>query len=158
MYKLREIQMLKNIVLVTTMLIAAMTLNTVSAEEWIDLPLTDGTYSVGKLSYHSNTFEIPIAANSDDEFNIHVEQGDTIVYAWTSNITEASLLSTEFHGHIEPGIGQPGKVMFYKVHTDGKGSGRMTAAFTGTHGWYLKNDSENDIVITLNLAGFYRED
>jgi len=154
----REIDMLKNIVLLSTMFIAAVSLNAASADEWIDQPLADGTYSESKLSYQTSTLELVIAASSDEEFNIHVQQGDTIVYAWTSNIAEPSLLLTEFHGHIKPSNGQPGKVMFYKVHKQGKGSGRMTAAFTGTHGWHLKNDSEKDIVIKLNLAGFYKEE
>jgi len=34
-------------------------------------------------------------------------------------------------------------------------SGVFTAPWDGIHGWYLKNDSPKDVVVKLELAGFY---
>jgi len=33
----------------------------------------------------------------------------------------------------------------------------LTAPFSGIHGWYLNNQSTEDIVVVLNVAGFYSE-
>jgi hypothetical protein len=31
----------------------------------------------------------------------------------------------------------------------------LTAPFTGIHGWYLRNDADEPIVVRLKVAGFY---
>ena len=33
--------------------------------------------------------------------------------------------------------------------------GTLVAPFTGIHGWYLRNDGEEAIVVRLKVAGFY---
>ena len=34
-------------------------------------------------------------------------------------------------------------------------SGAFTAPWDGIHGWYLKNDGPKDVVVKVELAGFY---
>jgi hypothetical protein len=67
------------------------------------------------------------------------------------------LLEVEFHGHTDRVGNEPGLLMFYKIHNDGEESETLTAPFSGIHGWYLNNKSAEDIVVVLNVAGFYSE-
>jgi hypothetical protein len=45
--------------------------------------------------------------------------------------------------------------MFYRKASGGTESGSLVAPFDGIHGWYLKNDANNAIVVRLDVAGFY---
>ena len=66
-------------------------------------------------------------------------------------------LTSEFHGHTERVGNAPGTLMYYKIHSDGRESGTLRAPFTGIHGWYLNNTSDDDIVVWLKVAGVYDE-
>ncbi len=45
--------------------------------------------------------------------------------------------------------------MFYSKTGGSPEAGVFTAPWDGIHGWYLKNDSGKDVVVKLELAGFY---
>lgn len=123
--------------------------------DWVDIPLSENTYSDNSLPYNEGSYSIPVAAYSALEFKLGLTEGNSIVYHWEVDMAEPNLLSVEFHGHTEREEGQPGTVMFYKIHSNDEGSGTLIAPFTGIHGWYLNNQSDEDIVITLGVAGFY---
>ena len=60
----------------------------------------------------------------------------------------------EFHGHTKQ-VDGVGDLMFYSKTGGSPQSGVFTAPWDGIHGWYLKNDSPKDVVVILELAGFY---
>lgn len=124
--------------------------------EWNELPLGEGTYQAGEQAYNEGVYEIPVPANSWLEYKLSIEEGGSIVYQWSASGGEPGLLSTEFHGHTEPVDGK-GDLMFYKVHTDSSERGMLKAPFSGIHGWYLNNESDKDVIVTLKVAGFYTE-
>lgn len=45
--------------------------------------------------------------------------------------------------------------MFYRKATGATERGALVAPFTGIHGWYLRNDSKQPLVVRLKVAGFY---
>ncbi len=124
---------------------------------YIDIPLSDNTFSESTISYKSGTYEIPIYAYEALEFQVAILENDSINYEWSVDMENPALLDVEFHGHTDRIGEEPALLMYYKLHNDGKGSGTLNAPFSGIHGWYLNNRSEEDIVITLNLSGFYTE-
>ena len=127
-------------------------------QEWVDVPLSDNTWwEQGSGTWQEGDYEIPLAAGEALEYKVGMNEGAMIVYSWTVEMEDPSLLGVEFHGHTEPVAGAPGTVMFYKVHSEGRESGTLRAPFTGIHGWYLNNQSEQDIVVRLQVAGFYTE-
>lgn len=69
-------------------------------------------------------------------------------------LKDAGLLYAEFHGHTEP-VNGVGDLMFYRKATGDTERGVLTAPFTGIHGWYLRNDGEQPVVVRLKVAGFY---
>lgn len=127
------------------------------APEWIDVPLSAGTWWEQSSAYSTQVFEIPLAAGMALEHMLKMNAGDMIVYSWTVAMEDPALLSSEFHGHTERTGAAPGSVMFYKVHKDGKESGSLRAPFTGVHGWYLNNESAEDIVVRLQVAGYFTQ-
>jgi hypothetical protein len=64
---------------------------------------------------------------------------------------------SEFHGHTPQGNGV-GDLMFYSKSDGSPQSASFTAPWDGIHGWYLKNESPSDVVVKLELAGFYTLD
>jgi hypothetical protein len=131
--------------------------NLAHAQDWIDVPLSDNTWWQQDSAWHTATFDIPIAAGSALEQMIAMEEGSMVVYHWTVEMADPSLLSAEFHGHTERTGEEPGTVMFYSIHNDGQETGTLRAPFTGIHGWYLNNESEQDVVVRLQVAGFFTE-
>jgi len=128
-----------------------------SDKDWIDVPLADRTYFGSEQPYRESEYDILVLNKSAREFKLALDEGQAIVYRWTVEMDNPELLTVEFHGHTEREGDEPGKVMFYKIHKDGKESGALVAPFDGIHGWYLKNDSEQDITLKLSVAGFHRD-
>ena len=124
---------------------------------WIDIPLSENTYAQSSTDYKSGTYEIPVASGEALEYKLNIMEGDSVSYEWTVEMQDSELLEVEFHGHTDRVGEEPGLRMFYSIHKDGRESGTLTAPFSGIHGWYLNNTSEEDVVVVLNVAGFYTE-
>jgi hypothetical protein len=127
------------------------------APEWIDAPLSPETWWEQSAEWKTAVYEIPVAAGKGLEHMLQLNAGDMIVYNWTVAMNEPALLTAEFHGHTERVGTAPGTVMFYSQHKNGKESGSLRAPFTGVHGWYLNNESAQDIVVRLEVAGYFTD-
>lgn len=124
--------------------------------EWIEVPLQDNVFFEAEPMARSDSIEIPLFAGADLEYKLGMQAGQAVSYNWqASNLEDAEDLLVEFHGHTIRDSEAPGDVMFYKRHRSDSGVGYMVAPFDGIHGWYFDNQSNRDIVITLNVAGFY---
>lgn len=124
---------------------------------WVELPLADNTIKTQPRKWRTDVVEIPVAPNGGEiEYKLAVQEGDSFVYSVSyENLVYADEVAVEFHGHTEKGPDGVGDLMFYSV-TDGNAeNGTFTAPFSGDHGWYLKNDSDEEVVARLELAGFY---
>ena len=125
--------------------------------DWIEIPLADHTWSGTEIPLKQGEYEITVEGGSALEYKIGLREGASIVYSLVADLADPSLLDIEFHGHTERAGDAPGTVMFYTIHNDGQEQGVLTAPFTGIHGWYLNNHSEDDVVVTVRIAGFYEE-
>ena len=43
----------------------------------------------------------------------------------------------------------------HKVERRNEASGTLTAPFSGIHGWYWENTTDQEITVTLTSAGYY---
>ena len=145
--------------LILTASVAFAAEETPPAPEWIDAPLSPETWwdqaAEGKGTFTTQTYDISLAAGMELEHMLQMQEGAMIVYHWTVTMDEPSQLTAEFHGHTERSGTAPGTVMFYTKHNNGKESGSLRAPFTGSHGWYLNNQSTQDIVVRLQVAGYF---
>ncbi|MDD9894386.1 MAG: hypothetical protein VXW45_09095 [Pseudomonadota bacterium] len=133
-------------------------LSTCSTEdvEWVEVPLGEDVFFQEELKFRSDTIEIPLFAGADLEYKLGMKLGNAVSYNWqAANLELPDDLLIEFHGHTIRESDAPGDVMFYKRHRTDSASGYLVAPFDGIHGWYFDNQSNGDIVITLNVSGFY---
>jgi hypothetical protein len=124
---------------------------------WREYPLRAGVISLHDTAWKSEVIDIRVPRSGGDlEYKLDMKAGDTIVYTISyGDISHPGLMVSEFHGHTPKGPDGVGDLMFYSKTGGSTEHGAFTAPWSGIHGWYLKNDSEADIVVRLELAGYY---
>jgi hypothetical protein len=126
-----------------------------SQVEWNELPLADGVFREHSTDYRTDVIDIPLEPFGELEYKLGLNEGDSIVYQWDAvELDEPEKLYGEFHGHTPP-VNNVGDLMFYRKATGATERGTLVAPFTGIHGWYLRNEGDEPIVVRLKVAGFY---
>jgi hypothetical protein len=122
---------------------------------WREYPLRDGVIAIQPTKWRSDTVDVKVPAGKGLEYKLTMKAGDALVYSVSfRNLADRTQMVSEFHGHT-PQVSGVGDLMFY-AKTDGSPqNGSFTAPWDGIHGWYLKNNSARDVVVTLDLAGYY---
>jgi hypothetical protein len=127
-----------------------------SQVKWNEQPLSQGVFREHQADYRTDAIDIALEGGGELEYKLGINQGDSIVYQWDAvDLKDGKLLYAEFHGHTEP-VNGAGDLMFYRKATGASERGVLAAPFTGVHGWYLRNDGEQPIVVRLKVAGFYQ--
>lgn len=122
---------------------------------WREYPLREGVIAIQKAKWRTDKIAVPVAAGKGLEYKLTMKKGEGLVYNISyGTLADPKLMLTEFHGHTEQ-VNGVGDLMFYSKTGGSPESGVFTAPWDGIHGWYLKNDSPRDVVVTLELAGFY---
>lgn len=107
---------------------------------------------VGKqLATWEDIVMITVPAKSGLEYKFYINQGAEIAYQW---VTDGGQLYFDFHG--EPAGNKTGYFKSYQETTASQSDGALVAPFTGTHGWYWKNESNHAVRITLKTKGQYK--
>jgi len=126
-----------------------------SQVEWNEMPLADGVFREYSADYRTDIIDIPLEASGELEYKLGLNEGDSIVYQWDAvGLEEPEKLYAEFHGHTPP-VNNVGDLMFYRKANGATERGTLVAPFTGIHGWYLRNDGDDSIVVRLKVSGFY---
>lgn len=126
-----------------------------SQVQWNELPLPDGVFREHSADYRTDVIDIPLEPFGELEYKLGLREGESIVYQWDAvDLKDLEMLYAEFHGHTEP-VGGVGDLMYYRKATGGTERGMLVAPFSGIHGWYLRNDGDQPIVVRLKVAGFY---
>lgn len=112
---------------------------------------TRNTRGLNTSPVWQETLHITIPGLGDKEFKFRIEQGKNLEYAWSA---EGASLFFDLHG--EPEGDTSGAFKSYRVSTADQSDGSIEAPFTGTHGWYWKNEAKNPVTITLNVRGDYQ--
>ena len=122
---------------------------------WREYPLRDGVISIQAAKWRTDTVKVPVPAGKGLEYKLTMKQGEGLVYNISyGTLADPTQMLTEFHGHTKQ-VDGVGDLMFYSKTGGAPQSGVFTAPWDGIHGWYLKNDSPREVVVTLELAGFY---
>ncbi|MBC8212880.1 MAG: HupE/UreJ family protein [Gammaproteobacteria bacterium] len=104
-----------------------------------------------QLSEWKDTINLTIPARADKEYKVFVKQGAAFDYVW---VTDGEKLYFDFHG--EPSGDTTGAFQSFEKNTATHSSGTLVTTFSGTHGWYWKNYTNNPVFITLKLNGEYQ--
>lgn len=102
-------------------------------------------------SFKSEQLAIELAPLEEVEFKARMDEGDTVLYSWTVQ----QPVYVDMHG--EP-LNYPEEPAVRYEEKDGvsSGNGRLTAPFSGLHGWYWLNTNESPVVVTLKVSGYYQ--
>lgn len=139
-----------------SLLVATVAACTAEDVEWIDVPLAENVFFDAPAEYRTEIVEIPVLANADLEYMLDMKTGYAVSYSWEAkDLNDPEKLLAEFHGHTVRTSDAPGDVMFYKQGRAESSAGYLVAPFDGVHGWYLSNETSEDILVTLSLSGFY---
>ncbi len=97
-----------------------------------------------------NTATVVIPPGKGVEYKFKMNKYSNLTYQWNANGTP---LFFDFHG--EPKGDKTGYFKSYTIATASKVKGSMTAPFDGVHGWYWKNNSSQQVTVTLYTQGDY---
>ena len=103
--------------------------------------------------FRTETIEIPMQGDEELEYKFQMSKGQMLLYTWSSGSTE---MYFEFHAEPTEGEYPEDYYMSYQIG-DGStgGHGTLVAPFTGNHGWYFLNLTENPVTIKLEISGYY---
>ncbi|PHR71411.1 MAG: hypothetical protein COA67_06825 [Lutibacter sp.] len=100
-----------------------------------------------------DTIEVIVPAKKGIEYKFKSLKYGSIKYEWS---TDKGIVYIDFHGEVKQ-ENQP-KNVFYESYTlaySNNMAGTLTAPFEGKHGWYFRNETNEDIVVTIRLNGQY---
>jgi hypothetical protein len=102
-----------------------------------------------EADFYSETVEFKVAPREGIEYKYRLDQGEALLYSWKATAP----VNVEFHA--EPDSGPRGYAQTYEKSQGTAASGTLTAPFSGIHGWYWENTTDQEITITLASAGYY---
>jgi len=106
-----------------------------------------------QYSNKEDSIEVIVLAKKGIEYKFKSLKYGNIKYEWT---TDKGIVYIDFHGEVKQ-ENLP-KNVFYESYTlaySNNMAGTLTAPFEGKHGWYFRNETNEDIVVTIRLNGQY---
>jgi hypothetical protein len=100
--------------------------------------------------FNSETVDFTIAPRQGMEYKYRLDKGESLLYSWKTT----GPVNVEFHA--EPDGAPRGYAQTYeKADRQTAASGTLTAPFSGIHGWYWENTTDQPVTVTLSSAGYY---
>jgi len=100
--------------------------------------------------FHHETVTFTLAAKEGMEYKYRLDRGQALLFSWTAS------LPVNYEAHAEPDGAPRGYAQTYE-----KGSARRTASgtlrtpFSGIHGWFWENPTDQPVTVTLSASGFF---
>jgi hypothetical protein len=106
-----------------------------------------------QYSVREDTIEVIVPAKKGIEYKFKSLKYGRTKYEWT---TAKGIVYIDFHGEVKQE--NSSKNVFYESYTlaySNNMAGTLTAPFEGKHGWYFRNETNEDIIIAIRLNGQY---
>ncbi len=102
-------------------------------------------------SIRSDEMSVTLAPNEGTEIKVVLAKGKSVEYSWS---TDGGKANFDVHGD--------SKELKIDYHNYSKGSeqessGKLEAAFDGSHGWFWRNRTSETITVTLKVSGEYTD-
>jgi hypothetical protein len=103
-----------------------------------------------EVPFHHETVAFKVAAKEGMEYKYRLEQGEALLYSWSASVP------VSYEAHAEPDGAPRGYAQSYEKGSGKQSaSGTLTAPFSGIHGWYWENPTDQEITVTLAASGFF---
>lgn len=106
-----------------------------------------------QLEEREDSIQVSVPIGEGIEYKINMLKYGKVKYEWT---TDKGTVFFDFHGEVKQK--NPTENVYFESFTIAYSNniiGNFLAPYEGKHGWYFKNKSENDIMITIRLKGQY---
>jgi hypothetical protein len=100
-------------------------------------------------TFQTETVEFTVGPREGMEYKYRLDKGEALLYSWRTSTPVA------YEFHAEPDGAPRGYAQTYEKAQASQASGTLTAPFSGIHGWYWENLSDQAITVTLTTAGYY---
>ena len=101
-------------------------------------------------AFKEEKVEFTLGPREGVEYKYRLDKGEALLYNWQASAP----VNVEFHA--EPDGGPRGYAQTYeKASAMNNASGTLNAPFTGIHGWWWENTTDQPMTVTLTTAGFY---
>ncbi len=117
----------------------------------ISCPTENKSTAEASLQWQDSVM-ISIPPNKGLEYKFTIAKGETLEFVWKSQADEK--LYFDFHG--EPEGSTNGYFKSFRESTQSESSGSLLVPFTGSHGWYWENKSNQTVIINLKTRGNYK--
>jgi hypothetical protein len=142
------------IALVLFILPAEYNIDLTGAGEKLGLTVFNNKTNSTAVQESSNTEQdsvvLTIPAGKGIEYKLAMKKHQKVTYEWITNMGE---LYVDLHG--EPKGNKTDYFESYSIATVNQMKGSFTTPFEGSHGWYWKNTSQNDVQVQLIFNGEY---
>ena len=103
------------------------------------------------INFREDTVLVTVPAQRGVEYKFKLNEFDHLNYEWQTKNGES--IYFDFHG--EPQGDTTGYFESFTIATTHQMKGSATVPFEGSHGWYWKNTTDDDITINLITSGNY---
>ena len=93
--------------------------------------------------------EYTLSPGEGVEVKLVMDEGAVADYEWNAN---GAVLNYDTHGD-----GNGEKISYERGRSVPGQTGQLTAAFTGNHGWFWRNRTTEDVVVSLRTRGDYKD-
>ena len=115
-------------------------------------PITEVMHAHPRKFYSGN-IAIELAGREELEYKATLALGEPLLYSWR---VQGGPVYFEFHGEPTEGKWPAGYYRSYEIQERASAAhGSFIAPFTGQHGWYWRNLSDEPAIITLQTSGYY---
>lgn len=114
--------------------------------------ISDKNPAMDTLESREDMVSVTIPAKKGIEYKFKLKQFGNLTYEWKTN--DGSNIYFDFHG--EPAGDTTGYFESFTIATTNQMQGSATVPFDGSHGWYWKNTSNQDVMIELKTSGNYQ--
>ncbi|PZR12959.1 MAG: transmembrane anchor protein [Azospirillum brasilense] len=122
-----------------------------------------GAFAARVLSIQAAAQTLPVQARAPEEttltlqpnqgleVKLRMQEGARATYSWTST----GPVNYDMHGE-PPNPGRNSTHSYKAARSVTSDSGELRAAFAGTHGWFFRNRSNQNVTVTLRTSGDYQ--
>ena len=116
---------------------------------------TEGSFMHAHPNKHRTVrIEINVKPREELEYKAKLAAGEALLYSWTTR--GGGPVHYEFHGEPTEGEWPKGYFRSYEVvESADTANGSFVAPFTGMHGWYWRNLSDEPLTIVLEVSGYF---
>lgn len=106
-----------------------------------------------QLTEREDSIQVTVPAGKGIEYKINMLKHGKMKYEW---VTNNGTVYFDFHGEVKQA--QEAKAVYFESYTIAYSNnmvGTFLSPYEGKHGWFFRNNSDKDIVVTLRLQGEY---